>query len=248
VGSSANQPGLRNWGEGYYSFWRAKGEDRAGEGIVFSRIRKSNFPVLGWSVAEAFQCILLDDPLAAVDMHTAQRLVNALSGPLCKDRTIILVTHHISLCLPISSFLVVLFQGSVRRLGTIEELRKSGYLKELIERDDLAPEAYQPAHEFPGASSKQKATPDDEPNTLARTPPEREGSPPIINQEQSRKKGKLVDAEKRAEGRVSYRTYWTYIRAAGVWTWMVTVFLMIFIRLVTVANQVRGVGFSRVRY
>lgn len=204
--------------------------------------------MLGWSVAEAFQCILLDDPLAAVDMHTAQHLVGALSGPLCKDRTIILVTHHISLCLPISSFLVELFQGSMRRFGTIEELRKSGYLKEVIEREDLVPEAYEPVHEFPGTSSKQKATPDNEPGALAGTPPEREPTSPTINQEQSRKKGKLIDAEKRAEGRVSYMTYWTYIRAAGVWTWMVTVFLMIFILFVTVTNQVRGVSLSHIRY
>ena len=181
-------------------------------------------------------------------MHTAQNLVGALSGPLCKDRTIILVTHHISLCLPISSFLVELFQGSVRRFGTIEELRKSGYLKELIEREDLVPEAYEPVHEFPGTSSKKKATPDNEPDVLAGTPPEREASSSVINQEQSRKKGKLIDAEKRAEGRVSYKTYWTYSRAAGIWTWMVTVFLMIFIRLVTLTNQVRGFSSSCGRY
>jgi hypothetical protein len=71
---------------------------------------------------------------------------------------------------------------------------------------------------------------------LAGTPPEREVTSPVLNQEQSRKKGKLIEAEKRAEGRVSYTTYWTYVRAAGIWTWMVTVFLMIFIRLVTVAQ------------
>ncbi|KAF9644674.1 pleiotropic drug resistance ABC transporter [Thelephora ganbajun] len=182
-------------------------------------------------------CILLDDPLAAVDMHTAQHLVAALSGPLGRDRTIILVTHHISLCLPISSFLVELFQGSVRRFGFVDELRKNGYLKEVIEREDLVPEAYQPVHEFPTVSSKQKFTPESEPDVFAGTPPEREATSPILNQEQSRK-GKLIEAEKRAEGRVSYRTYWTYVRAAGVWTWMVTVFLMIFIRLATVVNQV----------
>jgi len=178
-------------------------------------------------------------------MHTAQQLVAALSGPLCNGRTTILVTHHISLCLPNSSFLVELLQGSVRRCGSIEELRKSGYLKEVIEREDLVPEAYQPAHEFPTGSSK--SAPDNEPDGLAGTPPEREVTSPVPDQTQGRKKGKLVEAEKRAEGRVSYRTYWTYIRAAGSWTWMVTVFLMIFIRLVTVANQVCGVGSSCVR-
>ena len=181
-------------------------------------------------------------------MHTAQHLVVGLSGPLCKDRTIILVTHHISLCLSISSFLVELFQGSVRRFGSIEELRKGKYLKEVIEREDLVLDAYQPFHEFPTISSKPKPTPDNEPDMLAGTPPEREVTSPVLNQEQSRKKGKLIDAEKRAEGRVSYRTYWTYVRAAGVWTWMVTVFLMIFIRLVTVANQVCGVSSSCVQH
>ena len=177
-------------------------------------------------------------------MHTAQQLVAALSGPLCKGRTIILVTHHITLCLPVSSFLVELFQGSVRRFGSIEELRKNGYLKEVIEREDLVPDAYQPV---PTTSSKSKSAPENEPDVLAGTPPEREATSPVLNQEQSRKKGKLIEVEKRAEGRVSYRTYWTYIRAAGVWTWMVTIFLMIFIRLVTVANQVCGVSSSYVQ-
>lgn len=181
-------------------------------------------------------------------MHTAQHLVTTLSGPLCKGRTIILVTHHISLCLPISSFLVELFQGSVRRFGSIDELRKSGYLKEFIEREDLAPGDYGSAHEFPAGSSKLKSTPENELDAFAGTPPEREATSPVLNQEQSRKKGKLVEAEKRAEGRVSYRTYWTYIRAAGVWTWLVTVFLMIFIRLVTVVNQVRCFRSSCVRF
>lgn len=182
---------------------------------------------------------MLDDPLAAVDMHTAHHLVSALSGPLCKGRTIILVTHHISLCLPVSCFLVELFQGSVRRLGSIEELRKDGYLKEVIEREDLVPEAYKPAHEFPSISSKATPTQDNEPDVLAGTPPELEVTSTRLNKEQN-KKGTLVEAEKRAKGRVSYGTYWTYIRAAGIWTWMVTVFLMILIRLITVANQVRG--------
>lgn len=160
----------------------------------------------------------------------------------------VLVTHHISLCLPASSFLVELFQGSVRRFGAIEELRKSGYLKEVIEREDLDPEAYEPAHEFPATSSKRKASPDGEPDMFAGTPPEREATSPVPNQGQSRKKGKLIEVEKRAQGRVSYRTYWTYIRAAGVWTWIVTIFLMIFIRLITVTNQVCGASSRCVHY
>lgn len=133
----------------------------------------------------------------------------------------------------------------MRRFGSIEELRKDGYLKEVIEREDLDPEAYKPAHEFPSASSKPIPTPDNEPDVLAGTPPELASTG--LDTEQTKKKGTLIEAEKRAEGRVSYRTYWTYIRAAGVWTWIVTVFLMTFIRLVTVTNQVCGANSSRVQ-
>lgn len=39
--------------------------------------------------------LLLDDPLSAVDAHTAARLVKeCLSGPLTKGRTAVLITHH----------------------------------------------------------------------------------------------------------------------------------------------------------
>ena len=226
-------PTIRNRRKRHHSLRRAEGEDCTGEGIVFTRIGRPSFSSLYNCMAEAPQYILLDDPLAAVDMHTAQHLVVALSGPLCKGRTIILVTHHISLCLPISSFLIELFHGSVRRFGSVEELRKSGYLKEVIEREDLLPEAYKPAHVFPSA------LPENEPDALISTPPEREVTSPVFDEGQN-KNGKLVEAEKRAEGKVSSKTYWEYVRASGVWTWLVTVFLMVIIRLITVLNQVCG--------
>lgn len=136
----------------------------------------------------------------------------------------------------------------MRRCGSVEELRKDGYLKEVIEREDLVPEAYKPAHEFPSVSSRGTPTPDNESDLLAETPPEFEVTSPGLRKEQNKKKGTLIEAEKRAEGRVSYMTYWTYIRAAGVWTWMVTIFLMIFIRLVTVVNQVCGASSNCIQY
>lgn len=50
--------------------------------------------------------------------------------------------------------------------------------------------------------------------------------------------GKLIEAEVRAEGRVSVRTYLTYIYAAGVWCWIMSLIIMLIIRLIGIGNQV----------
>ena len=52
--------------------------------------------------------------------------------------------------------------------------------------------------------------------------------------------GKLVDEETRAEGRVSLRTYWTYIKAAGIVCWVFTFAFMLLIRFINVGFQVSG--------
>ncbi len=63
--------------------------------------------------------VLIDDALSAVDSHTAKHLYrHALKGALAKDRTIILVTHAISLCLPGAAFAVAMDDGSVVVAGT----------------------------------------------------------------------------------------------------------------------------------
>lgn len=54
--------------------------------------------------------------------------------------------------------------------------------------------------------------------------------------------GKLVDEEARAEGRVSMRTYWMYIRAAGIISWIFTFVLMLLIRFINVGLQVSVAG------
>ncbi|KAI0775079.1 P-loop containing nucleoside triphosphate hydrolase protein [Trametes elegans] len=170
------------------------------------------------------KCILLDDPLAAVDLHTAQHIVKrALSGDLARGRTIILVTHHISLCLPISAYLVELCAGSVLRHGSSTGLREHGELARLVEAEDV-PE------EDKTESSSATATNVENEADLGADTPETPTKPPVDA-------GKLIDEEARAEGRVSMRTYWTYIRAAGIVSWIFTFALMIMIRCINVGFQ-----------
>ncbi|TVY34010.1 ATP-dependent bile acid permease, partial [Lachnellula subtilissima] len=59
--------------------------------------------------------LLLDDPLSALDHHTAESIVRkCLSGPLLKDRTAILVTHRTELCLGLADQIVHIVDGEAR--------------------------------------------------------------------------------------------------------------------------------------
>jgi ABC-type multidrug transport system fused ATPase/permease subunit len=151
-------------------------------------------------------------------MHTAQHLVSeCLASDLVHGRTVILVTHHISLCLPKVSYLVELVQGKVVRQGSIQELQKLDLLRTVVEQEN------------------DPITHEDFPRT--------QGNGNGLNKSTSQSlgnqaNGRLIEAESRAEGRVSLRTYITYIRAAGLFSWVLTVTLMLLIRFINIGNQV----------
>lgn len=158
-------------------------------------------------------------------MHTASHLVkNALSGEFAEGRTIILVTHHITLCLPIATYLVELASGKVIRQGTVDELQNRGQLDKVVKAND-SPVVTKRELQHPMPDNEADAiTPEVTVNGKATSKP--------------RKDGKLVEAEARAEGRVSLRTYATYIKAAGVIAMILTLFFLIELRLLNVGVQV----------
>ncbi|KAJ2914774.1 hypothetical protein MD484_g5631, partial [Candolleomyces efflorescens] len=162
--------------------------------------------------------LLLDDPLAAVDMHTAQHIVkNCFSGPLSEGRTIILVTHHITLCVPSAVYLVELKEGKILHQGTTDDLRSRNLLRAIVKEEDKPLQVASSSHGVIDVSM-------DESKGFAAARPSGNG--------------KLVEAEHRAEGRVSLSTYLTYIRAAGVSCWIITFLLLVVIRVINIANQV----------
>lgn len=167
--------------------------------------------------------MLMSGSLAAVDMHTAQHLVkNALTGDLAEGRTILLVTHHISLCLPYSGFVVELSAGKVAQQGTIQELREKGVLQQVVEKENVVEE------------------PAEEPPALAPVENQADLLDGKTNGKHDRKvsDGKLVQTEARAEGRVSMHSYLTYIRASGFICSLLTLWLLIQIRLINIGVQV----------
>ena len=98
------------------------------KGIVVSGGQKQRIS-LARALYSNSRHVLLDDCLSAVDSHTAQHIFEeCIMGPLMRDRTCVLVTHNIALCLPWSEFVVVLSNGKVVGQGKPREVMASGVL------------------------------------------------------------------------------------------------------------------------
>ncbi|CAK9786601.1 putative ATP-binding cassette transporter protein YOR1 [Cutaneotrichosporon oleaginosum] len=171
------------------------------KGVSLSGGQKARV-ALARAVYSYTQHVLLDDPLAAVDSHTAKHLVdNCFNGPLLKGRTIILVSHHLDLLLPTADYIVRILDGRVDCQGTPKELQDSGELDGVVAIEDAT------------AATKEPVTPDE---------PEEEEEKLLAKQD-AKKDGparKLVKDEERAVGSVKLGTYLLYFRAATWTTWM----------------------------
>ncbi|KAJ3523042.1 hypothetical protein NMY22_g11626 [Coprinellus aureogranulatus] len=90
------------------------------KGLTLSGGQKARI-TLARAVYSPARILLLDDVLAALDVHTAKWIVDkCFAGDLIKGRTVLLVTHNVALAKPVADFIVsmgsdgrVLSQGSV---------------------------------------------------------------------------------------------------------------------------------------
>ncbi|KAF8139182.1 P-loop containing nucleoside triphosphate hydrolase protein [Mycena galopus ATCC 62051] len=106
------------------------------KGLTLSGGQKARL-TLARAVYSKASILLLDDVLAALDVHTAQWIVEkCLSGDLIENRTVILVTHNVALTRPIADFVVSFgSDGQVHSQGTISEITKRGSLAAQIHKD-----------------------------------------------------------------------------------------------------------------
>ncbi|CAO2649540.1 Nn.00g069250.m01.CDS01 [Neocucurbitaria sp. VM-36] len=162
--------------------------------------------------------VLLDDVLSAVDSHTAKWIFDyALYGQLMANRTCILVTHNVSLCLPHAEFVVALENGKVAAQGTAAEVISSGKLTEDLTKS-------RPVSR--GASKPPSRVPSDVGS---------DGAEGEVHHANGKTNGKLIDPkdltkktpasnsqeETKAEGGVKLSIIMMYLKAMGPWYYWV---------------------------
>lgn len=146
--------------------------------------------------------ILLDDVLAALDVHTAKWIVDkALCGDLVKGRTVLLVSHNIALAAPIASFVVLLGRHStVSATGSVSDvLKKDSFLRTQLEK------------------ACEEAREEEEGDIDLKAEETGKGDDEMMKQAS----GKLIIAEEKAKGRAELAAFMLYIRGIGgplVWS------------------------------
>ncbi|KAI0041568.1 hypothetical protein FA95DRAFT_1565261 [Auriscalpium vulgare] len=171
--------------------------------------------------------VLLDDPLSAVDSHTARFLFEKLlQGPLLANRTIILVTHHVELVLPGAHYLVRMLDGRIDTQGTVAELRERGVLEEITHEAEVeaAEEKQVAAEEVPSAeeAAAEAAGSDEETAKPA----------------EEKKPRKLIKDEQRETGGVKWSIYNSYLKASSYWTWSILTLLILLAQGLSVSEKV----------
>ncbi|KAJ2671305.1 hypothetical protein GGI25_005548, partial [Coemansia spiralis] len=103
-------------------------------GVTLSGGQKQRV-ALARAVYSSRRILLIDDCLSAVDAHTGKHilmecLLNKTS--LMKGRTCVLVTHHVSMCLPFAQFLLMMHEGQISLKGTPAELQAQGAMSSVL--------------------------------------------------------------------------------------------------------------------
>ncbi|KAI0076666.1 multidrug resistance-associated ABC transporter [Panus rudis PR-1116 ss-1] len=134
-------------------------ETEVGEkGITLSGGQKARI-TLARAVYSSAEILLLDDVLAALDIHTARWIIDkCFKGDLLRGRTVILVTHNIAMTSPLAEFVVSMGpDGRILSQGTLSNaLAKDKTLsaelaqdKKAIEKDEERSKDADPAQNKP---------------------------------------------------------------------------------------------------
>ncbi|OZJ06265.1 hypothetical protein BZG36_00792 [Bifiguratus adelaidae] len=177
--------------------------------------------------------IILDDVLSAVDAHTAKHIYQkCLMGPLMANRTRILVTHHVRMCVTGANYLVNIREGRVQHVGKVADLRERSILKEVVEEE----EKDRKEDEEPGTLSAVPSMTDvtsaeSTADEVTLTDGGLGGSIAVDDGDAPKKKKErrvLVEEESSAIGIVKLGIYKTYMLANGSWLFWLLLFVIFF--------------------
>ncbi|CEP08484.1 hypothetical protein [Parasitella parasitica] len=186
------------------------------KGITLSGGQKARVS-LARAVYSRAQNVLMDDVLSAVDAHTAKHIYEkCLQGPLMKNRTRVLITHHVKLCVKGCGYIVHIDGGRASLVGSPSELRQSGQLASIFESEQEEVASEEDAQEEKAIES-----------TLPAAAAAADADAATADKVQKKPRA-LVEEETRATGMVKVRLYKLYINMVGSpFFWMVMVILVI---------------------
>ncbi|KAH0835495.1 hypothetical protein J3R83DRAFT_9163 [Lanmaoa asiatica] len=157
------------------------------KGLTLSGGQKARI-TLARAIYSSAEIILLDDILAALDVHTASWIVNkCFAGDVVHGRTVILVTHNIAVVRPITQFVVSLASNG--------HIIDQGSFSDLVERDEALAAVFAKEQEILEKDGVDEV--------------------PEVNGEKPNGNGKLVMAEEIPVGHVSWAAFKLYLAALG---------------------------------
>lgn len=167
------------------------------------------------------EILVIDDVFSAVDAHVGRHILeNALTGELIKDRTCIVATHHVQLCLPKANFVVVLGNRTVEYAGfPHEEKGISDFHLELF-LDSCR-------------NSGEDHTTQSEPGiNRLEEPPLTKLDPTQAKMDQfsshfDREQDSFIEEEQREKGRVKIAVYKQYLLSVGSWPFFYWLFVVV---------------------
>lgn len=170
--------------------------------------------------------VFLDDVLSAVDTRVQRHIyTHALTGPIAQGRRIVLATHHVSLVLPSTNYLVRLRNGQVTTAGYVSELIREGAL-------DINDESEPSSGSLTPTSKKNEVIeqPDADERVYRKFKANDVGST-------KRSARLLYSLEARQSGNIQWSSYKVYLRAAPTVIWLVIFSISITLRLGTAGEQ-----------
>ncbi|KAJ2674835.1 hypothetical protein GGI25_004222 [Coemansia spiralis] len=184
-------------------------------GITLSGGQKQRV-ALARAVYSRRSILLIDDCLSAVDAHTGRHILHkclASRDEIISNRTRILVTHHMAMCLPHSDFIVMMEGGEVAFQGLPEALSNT---KDKLDLGDAGSD-----YGSVDASSIDSNV-NDFGNAGQPTQDELNKQRLLSLKSDTQDHGKIIEEETRVKGVVKLETWRAYFGPCGGWRFLVS--------------------------
>ncbi|KAG2065985.1 P-loop containing nucleoside triphosphate hydrolase protein [Suillus decipiens] len=167
------------------TLFEAGDQTEVGEkGLTLSGGQKARI-TLARAIYSSANMLLLDDVLAALDVHTSKWIVEkCFAGDLVRDRTLILVTHNVAMASSVAHFIVSMgSDGQIVSHGSISEAMTKELAVEMVKEQEVSAKEAQ----------------------VVNTPEE----------PKAKSDGKLVTSEEIAVGHISWPAFKLYLTGLG---------------------------------